>query len=193
MKQKKIFLIVGVCVVAMIIFTVIISILSQDTPPKLTLDGTELDLSNLTVSDLNEAGYYLQKNDNSMPGSSFKEMLTYYRGDDQTVSMGGISILNSVSKTRPYTDCQVFEITMKSHDKEGNLTGLDVTYEGEAFFGKTKEELITLFGEPYQETEDYKLEYRSEKKKYKIIFRFDDDTGECYFLEIDRRESNLAR
>lgn len=193
MKRKKILLIVAVCVATMFVLAIFISIMSKDTPPKLVLNGTELDLSDIRVSDLNEAGFWLQKNDSSMPSSSFKEMLSYYWGDDRTVSMGGVSLLNSTSKKKPYVDCQVFEITAKSRDKDGNLTGLKATYEGEEFFGKTKEQLIALFGEPYEESVDYMLVYRSEKKKYKTTFWFDTKTDECYMIEIDRKESNLAR
>lgn len=193
MKQKKILLLAAGIVVLFITVAVIASTAGKDTPPRLELNGTELDLSDIRVSDLNEAGFWLQNNDNNMPGSSFKEMLSYYWGDDREVSMGGVSLLNSSSSKKPYTNCQVFEISAKSVDNEGNLTGLQALYEGEEFFGKTREELIELFGEPYEEGVNDTLVYRSEKKKYKTTFWIDSKTGKCYRIEIDRKEANLAR
>lgn len=193
MKQKKVMIYVVACIVVAAVLVIFASLQSKDTPPRLALNGTELDLSDIKISDLNEAGFWLMNNENTLPGSSFKEMQSYYWGDERVISMGGVSILNSSSSKKPYVDCQVFEISAKSKDKEGNLTGLQVLYEGEEVFGKTKEELIELFGDPYEESVDYMLVYRSEKKKYKTTFWFDTKTDECYMLEIDRKESNLAR
>lgn len=193
MKQKKTLIYAAACIVVGAILVFVITAINKDTPPKLALNGTELNLANIEVSDLNAAGFYLSKNDGSLPGSSFKESLSYYWGDDRSISMGGVSLLNRFSSSTPYVDCDVFEITAKSMDKEGNLTGLQATYEGQEFFGKTKEELIALFGEPAEESVSYQLIYRSEKRKYKTTFYFDTKTKECYLVEIDRRESNLAR
>lgn len=193
MKKKMIMIYVAACIVVALVLVIFASIAGKDTPPRLELNGTELDLSDIKVSDLNEAGFWLEKNDNTLPGSNFKELLSYYWGDDRSVSMGGVSLLNSSSSKKAYVDCQVFEITAKSRDKEGNPTGLQVLYEGEEVFGKTKEQVIELFGEPYEEGVNDTLVYRSEKKKYKTTFKFDKETGQCYMLEIDRRESNLAR
>lgn len=193
MKQKSVLIYVAACVVIGIILALVRSQMSKDTPPEFSLNGTELDLSVLKVSDLNEAGFWLPNNNGTMPASSFKERLSYYHGEDRTISMGGISVLNYSSSKKPYADCAVFEITAKSRDKDGNLTGLQATYKGEEFFGKTKEELIALFGEPTEEGMSDRLIYRSEKKKYKTVFYFDTKTKECYEVEIDRKESNLAR
>lgn len=192
--MKRIYIIItAYSILCMIAVAVFVTIASKDTPPRLELNGTELDLSDIRVSDLNEAGFWLWDNDGNMPGYSFDEMISYYWGDDREFSMGGVSLLNSSSNKKPYTDCQVFEISAKSMDKEGNLTGLQALYEGEEFFGKTREELIALFGEPYEESVDYMLIYRSGKKKYKTTFWFDAKTDQCYLIEIDRKESNLAR
>lgn len=193
MEQNKrwLWILAGILAVAALLS--VVNVLNEDTPPKLALDGTELNLAKLRVSDLNEAGFYLSNNDGNMPGSSFKEMLSYYRGDERSVSMGGVSVLNSVSSKKPYVNCQVFEISAKYMDKAGNLTGLKATYEGKEFFGKTKEELIGIFGEPAEESVSYMLVYRSRKKQYKTTFYFDTKTKRCYSVEIDRRESNLAR
>lgn len=193
MKQKKTLLYVAACIIAGVALVFITNMINKDTPPKLTLNGTELDLSKLEISDLNEAGFWLSNNDGSLAGSTFKESLSYYQGDDRTISMGGVSVLNRRSSATPYADCDVFEITAKSKDKEGNLTGLQATYEGKEFFGKTKEELIALFGEPAEESVSYQLVYKSKKKRYRTTFYFDTKTHECYLVEIKRGESNLAR
>lgn len=193
MKNKKTLIYVVACIIAGAAIVFIANAVNKDTPPKLVLNGTELDLANLEVSDLNKAGFWLSNNDGSMPGSSFKESLSYYWGDDRTISMGGVSVLNRSSSKTPYVRCDIFEISAKSEDKEGNPTGLQATYEGKEFFGKTKEELIALFGEPAEESVSYMLVYRSEKKKYKTTFYFDTKTKQCYRVEIDRREANLAR
>lgn len=193
MKQNKTLIYVAACIIAGFALVLITTVINKDTPPKLVLNGTELDLSKLEISDLNEAGFWLSNNDGSLSGSTFRESLSYYWGDDRTISMGGVSVLNRSSSKTPYVDCDVFEITAKSRDKEGNPTGLQAAYEGEEFFGKTKEELIALFGEPAEESVSYQLIYRSKKKQYKTTFYFDSKTHECYLVEIDRRESNLAR
>lgn len=193
MKQNKTLIYVAACIIAGFALVLITTVINKDTPPKLVLNGTELDLSKLEISDLNEAGFWLSNNDGSLSGSTFRESLSYYWGDDRTISMGGVSVLNRSSSKTPYADCDVFEITAKSRDKEGNPTGLQAAYEGEEFFGKTKEELIALFGEPAEESVSYQLIYRSKKKQYKTTFYFDSKTHECYLVEIDRRESNLAR
>lgn len=193
MKQKKSALFTVICVVAAIALGFILNIVSKDKPPKLALGGTELNLSSLRISDLNAAGFYLSNNDSSMPGSSFKEMLSYYQGDDRTTSMGGVSVLNRYSSQTPYVKCEVFEIAAKSRDKEGNPTGLQATYEGEEFFGKTKEDLIALFGEPADSGSSDQLVYRTARNQYKTIFYFDSKTDECYRLEIYRHEDNLVR
>ncbi len=193
MKQKKSLLYVVACIIAGFALVFITNIINKDTPPKLSLNGTELDLSKLEISDLNKAGFWLSNNDASMSGSTFRESLSYYWGDDRTISMGGVSVLNRRNSTAPYVNCDVFEITAKSQDKAGNPTGLQATYEGKEFFGKTKEELIALFGEPAEESVSYQLVYRSKKKQYKTTFYFDTKTHECYLIEINRRESNLVR
>lgn len=182
-----------ICIVAMVVLAFVFVIVTRDKPPRLALNGTELDLSALKVSDLNEAGFWLSGNDNSMPSSTFKEMLSYYWGDDRTVSMGGVSILNRSSSKTPYVNCSIFEISAKSVDKDGNLTGLQATYEGEEFFGKTKEELIALFGEPADNSSSDKLVYRSPRKQYKTTFYFDSRTNLCIRVEIKRHEDNLVR
>ncbi len=191
-KLKTILYYLGAIVVAALIITFIVGI-AEDTPPKFALNGVELDLKNLRVSDMNEAGFFLGNNDGSLPEYSFKEMLSYYQGNNDELSMGGISVLNSSGSEREYVDCQVFEITAKARDKEGNLTGLEATYNGESFFGKTKEELIELFGEPEKDEKEDKLIYRTSRNHYKTTFYFDKDTGECYLVEIKRHEDNLAR
>ncbi len=193
MKQKKTLLYVAACIIAGFALVFITTMINKDTPPKLALNGTDLNLAKLKISDLNEAGFWLSNNDSSLAGSSFKESLSYYNGDDRSISMGGVSVLNRSSSKKPYEDCAVFEITAKSKDKAGNLTGLQATYEGKEFFGKTKDELIALFGEPAEESVSYQLVYRSKKKQYKTTFYFDTKTHECYLIEIDRKESNLAR
>ena len=193
MKQKKSGLFTVICVVAAIALGVLLSVVTKDKPPKLALGGTELDLSNLRISDLNAAGFHLSNNDNSMPGSSFKEMLSYYQGDDREMSMGGVSVLNRSSSQTPYAKCEVFEIAAKSRDKEGNPTGLQATYEGEEFFGKTREEVIALFGEPADSDSSDKLVYRTKRNQYRTVFYFDSKTDECYRLEIYRHEDNLVR
>ena len=192
MKTKKILFYVGVFVL-IVVLGFVMNIVSKDKPPALALNGTELNLSNLRISDLNEAGFWLSNNDNSMPGSSFKEMLSYYWGSDRNISMGGVSVLNRFSSQTPYPKCEVFEISAKSKDKDGNLTGLQATYEAEEFFGKTKEELIALFGEPADSGSSDQLVYRSARNQYKTVFYFDSKTDECYRLEIYRHEDNLAR
>lgn len=192
MRPKKNRMFTVACIV-MIVLAFVLPILTKDKPPKFALNGTELDLSSLRISDLNEAGFWLSNNDNNMPGSTFKEMLSYYQGDDRTISMGGVSLLNRSSSQTPYVKCQVFEIAAKSRDKEGNPTGLQATYEGEEFFGKTREELITLFGEPADNNSSNQLVYRSSRKQYKTIFYFDSKTDECYRIEILRHEDNLVR
>ena len=192
MKQKKNLIFTVSCIVV-IVLAFVLSIVTKDKPPRLALNGTELDLSDLRVSDLNEAGFWLSNNDNNMPGSSFKEMLSYYRGDDRSISMGGISLLNRHSSQTPYARCEVFEIAAKSMDNDGNPTGLQATYEGEEFFGKTREELIALFGEPADSGSSSQLVYRSSRKQYKTTFYFDSKTDECYRIEIDRHEDNLVR
>ena len=53
MKQKKSGLFTVICVVAAIALGVLLSVVTKDKPPKLALGGTELDLSNLRISDLN--------------------------------------------------------------------------------------------------------------------------------------------
>lgn len=193
MKQKKSALFTIICVVAAIALGFILNIVSKDKPPKLALGGTELNLSNLKVSDLNAAGFYLSNNDNSMPGSSFKEMLSYYQGDDREMSMGGVSLLNRYSSQTPYVKCEVFEIAAKSRDKEGNPTGLQATYEGVEFFGKTREELIALLGEPADSGSSDQLVYKTARNQYRTTFYFDAKTNECYRLEIKRHEDNLVR
>lgn len=192
MKQKKNLIFAATCVV-IVVLAFVLTIVTKDKPPKLALNGTELDLSRLRVSDLNEAGFWLSNNDNSTPSSSFKEMLSYYWGDDRTISMGGVSVLNRSSSKTPYVKCEVFEIAAKSMDKDGTPTGLQATYEGEEFFGKTKEELIALFGEPADSGSASQLVYRSSRNQYKTIFYFDSKTNECYRIEIDRHEDNLVR
>lgn len=177
---------------ALFVLTWVIIALIHDRPPRLALNGTELNLSNLKVSDLNKAGFWLSSNDNSMPGSSFKTMLAYYWGDDRSISMGGVSILNRSSSKTPYVKCPVFEISAKSEDKEGNLTGLQATYEGEEFFGKTREELIALFGEPDDSSSNSQLVYQSFRKRYKTTFYFNSSTNVCIRIEIDRHEDNLV-
>lgn len=192
MRFKKNLIFTG-AIILVIVLGFVLNIVSKDKPPKLALNGTELNLSNLRISDLNAAGFYLSNNDNSMPGSSFKEMLSYYQGDDRTISMGGVSVLNRYSSQTPYAKCEVFEISAKSRDKEGNPTGLQATYEGVEFFGKTKEELITLLGEPADSGSSDQLVYRTARNQYKTIFYFDSKTDECYRLEIYRHEDNLVR
>ena len=139
---------------------------------------------------MNEAGFYLGNNDGSLPGNTYKEFLSYYDGEDGEISQGGISVLNSQSSKRPYVDCRVFEISAKSYNKEGIATGLEATYNGEEFFGKTKKELVKLFGESPKETDDSKLIYYSKKKQYTTTFYFDED-GACYCVEIKHKEDNL--
>ena len=51
MKQKKSGLFTVICVVAAIALGVLLSVVTKDKPPKLALGGTELDLSNLRISD----------------------------------------------------------------------------------------------------------------------------------------------
>ena len=167
-------------------------IISYDEPPKLALNGTELNLSNLRVSDMNDAGFYLGNNDGYLPGNTYKEFLSYYNGEDGEISQGGISVLNSQSSEKDYVDCRIFEISAKSHNKEGEATGLQATYNGQEFFGKTKNELINMFGEPGKESADSKLIYYSKKKQYTTTFYFDDD-GACYCVEIRHKEDNLVR
>ena len=193
MKQKRNPLFTVICVIAMVALGMVINIVSKDKPPRLALNGTELNLENLTVSDLNEAGLWLSNNDNNMPGSSFKEMLSYYQGDDRTISMGGVSVLNRRSSQAPYAKCEVFEIAAKSRDNDGNLTGLQASYEGEEFFGKTREELIALLGEPADSGSADQLVYRSRRNQYRTVFYFDSQTDQCYRLEIKRHEDNLVR
>ena len=193
MKKMKSALFTVLCVVAMFGLGMVLNIVSKDKPPRFALGGTELNLSSLKVSDLNAAGFYLSNNDNNMPGSSFKEMLSFYQGEDRNTSMGGVSLLNRYSSQTPYVKCEVFEIAAKSRDKEGNPTGLQATYEGEEFFGKTKEDLITLFGEPADSGSSDQLVYRSKRNQYKTVFFFDSKTDECYRVEIYRHEDNLVR
>lgn len=191
--MKKTSIYVAACIIAGVALVFIATIINRDTPPKLALNGTELNLSELEISDLNKAGFWLSNNDGSLAGSTFRESLSYYWGDDRTISMGGVSVLNRGSSQRPYVNCDVFEITAKSQDKDGNPTGLQATYEGEEFFGKTKEELIELFGEPAEESVSYQLVYKSKKKRYRTTFYFDSKTHECYMVKIARGESNLVR
>ncbi len=193
MRQKKSALFTVVCVIAAIALGVVLSIVTKDKPPRLALNGTELDLANLKISDLNEAGFWLSNNDNNMPGSSFKEMLSYYQGDDRNLSMGGVSLLNRSSSQTPYVNCGVFEISAKSRDKDGTPTGLQAAYEGQEFFGKTREELIALFGEPADSGSSDQLVYRTKRNQYKTIFYFDSKTNECYRIEIKRHEDGLVR
>ncbi|MDE7045698.1 MAG: hypothetical protein K2O97_11935 [Acetatifactor sp.] len=193
MKQKKRPFFTAGCIIGVIALSFVISILSKDKPPAFALNGTELNLASLRISDLNEAGFRLSNNDNSMPGSSFKEMLSYYWGNDQNISMGGVSLLNRSSSKTPYAKCEVFEISAKSMDKDGNLTGLQAPYEGEEFFGKTREELIALFGEPADSNSADQLVYRTKRNQYRTTFYFDSKTGECYRVEIRRHEDNLVR
>ena len=192
MKLKKNLTFAASCII-IIVLAFVLTIVTKDKPPKLALNGTELDLSDIRISDLNEAGFWLSNNDNNMPGSSFKEMISYYWGDDRSISMGGVSVLNRYSSQTPYVKCEVFEIAAKSMDKDGNLTGLQATYEGEEFFGKTKEELIALFGEPADSGSASQLVYRSSRNQCKTIFYFDSKTDECYRVEIKRHEDNLVR
>ena len=192
MKLKKNLTFAASCII-IIVLAFVLTIVTKDKPPKLALNGTELDLSDIRISDLNEAGFWLSNNDNNMPGSSFKEMISYYWGDDRSISMGGVSVLNRYSSQTPYVKCEVFEIAAKSMDKDGNLTGLQATYEGEEFFGKTKEELIALFGEPADSGSASQLVYRTSRNQYKTIFYFDSKTDECYRVEIKRHEDNLVR
>lgn len=193
MKQKKTLLYVAACIIAGFVLVLITTIINKDTPPKLALNGTEFNLAKLKISDLNEAGFWLSNNDSSLAGKTFKESLSYYDGEDRSISMGGVSVLNRSSSKKPYVNCDVFEITAKSRDKEGNPTGLQATYEGKEFFGKTKDELIALFGEPAEESVSYQLVYKSKKKRYRTTFYFDTKTQECYLVEIKRGESDLVR
>ncbi len=193
MKQKSSMIYVVVCILVGVILVAVATVINKDTAPRLALNGTELDLDHLKVSDLNAAGFHLSNDDGSMPGTSFKEMLSYYLGDDRNLSMGGVSVLNRRNSQTPYADCNVFEITAKAMDKDGNLTGLQVTYEGVDIFGMTKEELISILGEPEDQTVNNELIYRSPKKRYKIILTIDNDTNTCYRIRIDRKEENLVR
>lgn len=188
--KRKIWMISGVIVVVLFLF---FTGERKDTPPKFSLNGISLDLAKLHVSDLNKAGFYLDKNDATLAGNNFKNLLSYYKDDDHSISMGGVSILNRGSGSLPYEKCQIFEITAKSRDKEGNPTNLSATYNGETFFGKTKEELLSLFGEPAEESVSYLLVYKTKRKNYKTTFTFDTHTGECYMIEIDRYEKGLVR
>lgn len=192
MKQKKNLIFAATCVV-IVVLGFVLAIVTKDKPPAFALNGTELDLSRLRISDLNEAGFWLSNNDNSMPSSSYKEMLSYYWGDDRSISMGGVSVLNRSSSQTPYVKCEVFEIAAKSMDKDGNPTGLQATYEGKEFFGKTKEELIALFGEPADSSSASQLVYRSSRNQYRTIFYIDSKTDVCYRVEIKRHEDNLVR
>lgn len=136
MKQKSVLIYVAACMIIGIILVLVRLQMSKDTPPEFSLNRTELDLSNLKVSDLNEAGFWLPNNDGTMPASSYKERLSYYHGEDRSVSMGGISVLNYSSSKKPYANCAVFEITAKSRDKDGNLTGLQTSTDGQNIFRK---------------------------------------------------------
>ncbi len=188
--KRKIGIVFGILAVVLFLF---LTGERKDTPPKFALNGVDLNLEKIHVSDLNDAGFYLDKNDSTLAGNNFRNLLSYYNGDDHSISMGGVSILNRGSGSLPYTKCQIFEITAKSRDKEGNLTNLEATYNGEHFFGKTKEELISLFGEPDEESVSYLLVYKTKRKNYKTTFTFDTHTGECYMVEIDRYEKGLVR
>ena len=194
MDKRKIFNI-GLIIIVVIIFGVVFIFKdkNKDIPPKFALNGTELDLANINVSDLNNAGFYLQNNDNKLQGDSFKTKLSYFKGEDRTISMGGVSILNRGKGEIPYEKSSIFEITAKSKNKDNNETGLKATYNGKEFFGKTKEELISQFGEPDEEKVSYELIYKSKNKKYRTTFTFDTETKECYYIEIDRYEEKLAR
>lgn len=111
MKQKSVLIYVAACVVIGIILALVRLQMSKDTPPEFSLNGTELDLSSVKVSDLNEAGFWLPNNDGTMPGSSFKERLSYYHGEDRTVS-----------KTTFYFDTKTKECYEVEIDrKESNL------------------------------------------------------------------------
>ena len=87
----------------------------------------------------------------------------------------------------------MFENSSNSFYKEVNLIGLQASYEGEEFFGKTREELIALFGEPADSNSADQLVYRTKRNQYRTTFYFDSKTGECYRVEIRRHEDNLVR
>lgn len=191
MKKKLIDTLFNIFLVVIILVVCVGAafMIGYDEPPKLALNGTELDLTDLRVSDMNDAGFYLGNNDGSLPGNTYKEFLSYYDGEDGEISQGGISVLNGQSSKREYVDCRIFEISAKSHNKEGEATGLEATYNGEEFFGETKDDLIDMFGEPGKDTDDSKLIYYSKKKQYTTTFYFDD--GGCYCVEIRHKEDNL--
>lgn len=179
---------------AILMISVLAACGQKDTPPTLALNGTELNLASLKVSDMNNAGFYLTDNAGSMTGDTFRERLSYVQGEDGEMSMGGISLLNRSSGSKDYVDCEVFEIYAKSRDREeGNSTGLKATYNGQEFFGKTKDELIGLFGEPSKESVSYLLVYTSENKYYTTTFHFDTKTDDCYLVEVNRYEKGLVR
>lgn len=195
MNQKKFLkpVIIVVAVVVIGALSILINKLNEDKPPKFTLNGTELDLATLKLKDLNAAGFNMKNNHNKLEGETFYEMRSYYWGDNFDLSMGGISLLNRRSSSAEYADCEIFEISAKSRDNDGNLTGLQVTYNGQEVFGKTKEELIALFGEPSKEPSADRMIYYTKRNKYATFFYFDSTTDECYLVEIHRSERGLVR
>jgi hypothetical protein len=195
MNQKKFLkpVIIVVAVVVIGALSMLVNALNQDKPPKLSLNGTELDLASLKLKDLNAAGFNMKNNHNKLEGETFYEMRAYYWGENFDISMGGISLLNRRSSSVEYADCEIFEISAKSRDNDGNLTGLQVTYNGEEVFGKTKAELTALFGEPSKELTSDKIVYYTKRNQYSTYFYFDSKTEECYLVEIHRREKGLVR
>lgn len=197
MKKKLFSIVVPVMLIILMATPVIIDRIQKDRPPSFSLNGTKLDLSSLLVSDMNDAGFYLNRDDDaSMVGGTYEELLAYYAADDteHTLSLGGVSTLNRSRKGKKYPDCEIFEITANSRNSEGIPTGLSARVNDVDVFGKTKEELIEAFGEDYAvDAPDGKLRYYTRRKQYSITFSFDEKTGECFRVFIRRTEDSVIR
>lgn len=89
MNQKKFLkpVIIVVAVVVIGALSMLVNALNQDKPPKLSLNGTELDLASLKLKDLNAAGFNMKNNHNKLEGETFYEMRAYYWGENFDISM----------------------------------------------------------------------------------------------------------